>query len=330
MRVLALILLVAVAATCHAQGMPREAWSVESARSPGVRYLYGFETEVISKDDAVRWQAADGLISAPLSTNPKRSLFVSGSYRYIGLDNRRRSLPPRLLDVGLGAFGTFAIGDLKLSAFVNASMRSDGDRIEWDAFSINASLALRVPIDDEWSITPSVFISTGVRDSGGFSFRYIPLPGVSVAWQPSEEFEMEVGVRSASLKWRPLEWFTLQLGYTIPYGGSIRVTQQPVKWFAVSQFFGRYADRYVLTGERWPDDHLIRLESFGAGVSAEFLVPLGEGETAPRLSIGMTYGLGVGGKARIWNYVEDDELFELKTRPSHNVAFTVSLLFGRG
>ena len=310
--------------------MPREAWSVETARSPGVRYLYGFETDVISKDDAIRWQAVDALLSAPLSTDPRRSLFVSGSYRYIGLDNRRGSLPPRLLDVGLGAFGSFAIGDLKLSAFVNTSMRSDGDRLEWDAFTINASVALRIPIDPEWSITPSVFFSTGVRDSGGFSFRYIPLPGIAVGWQPSEEFEMEIGVRSASLKWRPQEWLTLNLGYTFPYGGSIRLTQQATEWFAVSQFFGRYADRYVLTGERWPDDHLIRLESFGAGVSAEFLVPLGSGESAPRLSIAMTYALGIGGKSRVWNYVEDDELFELKTRPSHNLALTVSLLFGRG
>ena len=330
MRLLLLAAAALAASCCFAQGMPREAWSVQSARSPGARYFYGFETDVIGKNDAVRWQAMDGLVSAPVLTNPRRSLFLSGSYRYIGLDNRQNTLPPRLIDTGVGAFGNFGVGDMTLSAFVNVSMKSDADRFIWDAFTINASVGLEIPIDDEWSVTPSIFFSTAVRDQGGFSFRYIPLPGVNFAWKPSDKFELEFGLRSAKVKWKPYEWLTVQAGYTFPYGGSVRVTEQPVEWFQVTQFFGRYSDRYILTGERWPDDHLIRLESYAFGVTSEFLIPLGGDPGSPKLSIGMTYALGIGGKARIWNYVEDDELFELKTRPSHNLALTISLLFGRG
>ena len=330
MRSIFMVMLLLATPCCLAQGMPREAWSVEAARAPGARYLFGFETDVLGKDDAVRWQAADGLVSAPILTNPQRSLFVSGSYRYIGLDNRRNSLPPRLIDTGLTGFGNFAVGDYRLTAFVNATMRSDADGFIWNAFTINASIGLRIPIDEHWSVTPSIFFTTGVRDQGGFSLRYIPLPGVNFAWKPSDKFDLEFGLTSAKLNWKPYEWLTLQAGYTFPYGGSVRVTEQPVSWFRVTQFFGRYSDRYVLTGERWAEDHLIKLESYAVGVTHEFLVPLTGDPDGVKLAFGLTYALGIGGKARVWNYVEDDELFELKTAPSHSVGLTISLLFGPG
>ncbi|MCZ7608210.1 MAG: hypothetical protein M5U25_19635 [Planctomycetota bacterium] len=329
MRFLSIAAAMLLASACGAQGIPREAWSVETARSPGVRYALGLETDVIGKDDAVRWQAGDALVSAPVLTNPRRSLFLSAGFRYIGLDNRRNSLPPRLIDASLGAFGNFGIGDLTLTSFLNVSMRSDADRLEWDAFSINASVGLRIPVDAEWSITPSVFFSTAVRDQGGFSFRYIPLPGVTVAYKPSEDFEFEIGLLSAKVKCKALSWLSVQAGYTFPYGGSLRVTEQPVEWFRVTQFFGRNSDHYTLTGERWPEHHLIKLQTFAAGVTFDFVAPLGSEPGSARLVIGLTYALGFGGKARVWNYAEDDELFELKTRPSHNFALTVSFVFGR-
>ncbi|MCA8945648.1 MAG: hypothetical protein KDB29_05440, partial [Planctomycetes bacterium] len=330
MRFLITAFLLLVPTCCVAQGIPREAWSVETSRSPGVRYLFGLETDVIGKDDAVRWQAADGLVSAPILTNPRRSLFLTGSFRYIGLDNQRNTLPPRLIDTSIGAFGNFGVGDLSIVTFFNVSMKSDADAFVWDAFTINASVGVRVPIDDEWSVTPSVFFSTAVRDSGGFSFRYIPLPGVNFAWKPSDKFDLEFGLLSAKLKWKPEDWLTVQAGYTFPYGGSVRVSEQPVSWFRVTQFFGRYSDRYILTGERWPDDHLIKLESFAVGVTHEFFVPLTGEPGGAQLAFGLTYALGLGGKARVWNYVEDDELFELKTNPAHTFALSISLVFGRG
>lgn len=330
MRIFVAAALLLLPVCCFAQGIPREAWSVEAARSPGARYLMGLETDVIGKDDAVRWQAVDGLASVPILTNPRRSLFATASFRYIGLDNRRNSLPPRLVDTSVGAFGNFAVGDLAIVAFFNTSMRSDADRFVWDVFTVNASIGVRVPIDDEWSITPSIFFSTAVRDQGGFSLRYVPIPGVNIAWKPSKQFDLEFGLLSAKANWKPEEWLTIKAGYTFPYGGSLSVTEQPVSWFRAIQFAGRYSDRYVLTGERWADDHLIKLESFAVGATAEFLVPLTGEPGGPQLAFGLTYAMGIGGKARIWNYVEDDELFELKTRPSHNFALTISLVFGKG
>lgn len=325
---IALTLLLLVAGCCQAQGIPSESMSTEVTRSPGVRYLFGLETSAIGKDDAVRWQGIDGSAAVPVLTGPQRSLFITANIRYLGLDNRRNSLPPRLVSGSLGAFGSFAIGEVTLKTFVNLSLKSDGDTATWDAFSLIGSIGVEVPIDDEWSITPSLFFSTAVRDSGGLSLRYIPLPDVTFAWKPSDSFKLEFGLRSAKLEWNPADWLTVEAGYTFPLGGSLRVSEQPVNWLRVTQFFGQYADRYVLQSERWGSNHLIKIQGFAGGITHEFLVPLSSQPGAPILAFGLMYAVAVGGKVRMWNYVEDDELFELKVRPAHNFGISISLVFG--
>ncbi|MCB9896139.1 MAG: hypothetical protein H6839_17030 [Planctomycetes bacterium] len=317
-----------LAACCHAQGFPGESMSEEAARAPGGRYLAGLETDVIGKDDAIRWQGFDIVAGAPLLTGRQRSLFLTGKVRYLGLDNRRNTLPPRLIAGSIGAFGSFAVGDVTLKSFVSLAVRSDQPTLHWDAISLIASFGVEVPIDDEWSITPSVFFSTAVRDTGGFSFRYIPLPDVAFGWEPSDSFRLEFSARSAKLRWTPEKWLSIEAGYTFPFGGSLRISEKPADWLRVIQFFGQYSDRYVLQDDRWSRNHLIKIQGFAAGVTHEFLIPLGGGTDAPVLAIGVTYAVAVGGKLRVWNYVEDDELFELKAEPSHTFGASVSLVFG--
>lgn len=323
----AISLLLIVAGCCRAQGVPTESMSMELARAPGVRYLFGLETPIIGKDDAIRWQGIDGSAGVPLLTGPQRSLIITGRVRYLGLDNRRNTLPPRLVSGSLGAIGSFAIGEVKLKSFVSFSLKSDGDTATWDAFSLIASVGVEVPIDDEWSVTPSLFFSTSVRDTGGLSLRYVPLPDVTFAWKPFDSFELEFGLRNAKVKWDPVDWLTVEAGYTFPFGGSLRISERPAKWIRLVQFFGQHTDRYVLQENRWGSNHLIKIQGFAGGVTHEFLLPLGSEPGAPVLAFGLTYAFAVGGKIRIWNHVEDDELFELKVRPQQVFGVSASLVF---
>lgn len=318
MRLLVLVLL--LASTCAAQGVTPTARTFgrgggESSQ-PKADYGFGLEAPTF-EDNAVRWQRTDASLSAPILTRQSEKLFLFGSYSYFGLDDRKNLLPPRLVRYSAGAFGIFDIDEVRLTLGLTGTYQGDGDGYMWDTFDIAFTAALKIPVSDEWSVTPGLRVSTGVNGPGNI-FRYIPLPSISATWKPSSDFQVTFGIGDFSLRWRQSKWFTFEVGYFPLYSGRARISHEVTEWFTMREFIGRFNEGYALAGDRWPENHGIYLNTWSTGVTLEFGVDLSDSVRPARLGLALTYALGFGGKIRTYDYRESDELFELKLRPSHN------------
>lgn len=322
-----LLVLAAFAGACAAQGITPTAQDFGRGGQPTrVTYSIGLEAEVIGKDDAVRWQRGDAQINAPLLLGDTFKLFAFAGGTYFGLDNRRNSLPPRLVKSSIGAFSITSIDDMQLTLGTTAQYQGDGDHIDWDTLDFTLTAVLKIPLDFEWSISPGFRFSTGVSRLGR-GFRYIPFPSLSFTYKPQADLELTLGLGDFGLRWRQSQWFTIEAGYFPVFNARLRFSHEVLPWFTVSEYIGRFDETYALTSERWPDDHVIFLNSWSAGVSLDFRHQFGEGPRGPVLGAAFTWGLGFGGKARVWDYRESDELFELKLKPSHNFAITAYVKF---
>ncbi|MBK8207431.1 MAG: hypothetical protein IPK87_11695 [Planctomycetes bacterium] len=321
------LLLAVLAGPCAAQGITPTAQDFGRGGQPTrATYSFGLEADVIDKDDAVRWQRGDAQVNAPLLLGEKFKLFAFAGATYFGLDNRRNTLPPRLVKSSLGLFSIANIDDMQLTLGTTAGYQGDGDHMTWDTLDFTLTAVLKIPLDDEWSVSPGFRFSTGVSRLGR-GFRYIPFPSLSFTYRPHADLEVTLGIGDFAVKWRQSQWLTIEAGYFPLFNARLRFAHEVTPWFTVSEYIGRYDETYALTNKRWPDDHVIYLNSWSTGVTLDFHHQFGEGPRGPVLGAALTWGLGFGGKARVWDYRESQERFELKLKPSQNFAITAYLKF---
>jgi hypothetical protein len=324
-----LILTLLMCTTCAAQGITPTARTFGrgggDSSQPRVDGGFGLPARTFD-GNRVSWRRIEATASAPALLGDTEKVFLFGGYSYMGLSDQEKLLPPRLVKYSAGAFGIVNIDQMRLTLGLTAVYQGDGDAVLWDNFDIAFTAALNIPIDSEWSITPGLRISTGVNGPGNI-FRYIPLPSISATWKPSEDFSLTVGLGDFSLRWRQSRWLTLEAAYFPLYNGQVRVSHEVTDWLTIREFIGRYSEGYVLTGNRWPENHGIYLNTWSTGVTFEFGVDLSSAERPPRIGVALTYALGFGGKIRTWDYNRADELFEMKLQASHNFLAGVYVRF---
>lgn len=329
MKPLIVTIIIVFAGSCMAQGIPGNSNPMgrRGGSAPGVEASYSLPNDVLDSNDRFGWSRFGANVGAPISLDPDFRVFANARAWYLRLFNDRETLPTRLVGSRVTATGIASFSGLTLTNIASVAYRSDGDRLRWDSFDISLISSLKIPLSDEWALNTGLYFTTGVSFHE-INLRYVPIPAVSVEWKPNDELTFDFGIPRTSMEWKPSKYFQWNAAYSAPIFVSTDFTHEITEWFTLREFFGYFNERYHLTGERWPnEDHMAYLSTWGTGVTAMFTIPFGDGERPPTLIIRATYGFGFGGKVRILDYKEDQELHELKSKPSHSFLLGIAIRF---
>lgn len=201
-------------------------------------------------------------LSVPLSQDSRNEWALSGKVGFQDLNTRailpdtRERFPDELWDVRVGGsyrhkFENDWIG----GAILSVGSASDKPFASEDEVIVRATGLLRVPQGDRNAWLFSLNFATDQEVLGG-----LPVPGIAYLYEPSDSFNVVVGVPFTSIEVRPLDALTLEAQYFPLRKVRARATYQLLRPLRLYAGFDWDNDHWFRAGRGDKDDRLFYYE----------------------------------------------------------------------
>ena len=196
-------------------------------------------------------------VFAPVVQSQRQELSLMANADHLPLDSEVRfpsgkAFPSDLYDIGLGGMYRYKLDNgLIAGGFLRVGSPSDQPFQDTDEISLNASAFLRLPSSGKnaWLLLLNY---DNHRDFLGGS----PIPGVAYWWEPSEQFQVLLGLPLLSARYKPWKRTTVTFTYTYPHNIFARVAQRLTKPLAVFAGFEWSNQRWFLADRTHYEDML--------------------------------------------------------------------------